>query len=324
MQDNNYLRKLTEKYCEGLCSPEELTAIDALLRESNAAKAEFREACQDWQNNHKMDSIEEHALASLISRIEEPRHIRGNVKAKLAWAYSIAAAAAVVCIISLFAVLPEKRDDVTFYSVCSTKDNSTIVNLPDASRINLMNGAKVVYSSEFSSSNREVEFEGEAYFEVATDPQHPFVVKMKDNAIKVYGTKFNVVSKGDDLMVTLVKGSVELETPSRNVKIAPGEMVSYKTSTGDIDVRYVNPESYMALMEGNLEYYNVTLAELSGYLGNIYGKEIILSPRLSSNSTMYNLRLVNHEKFEDVLSALKVMVPMSIRTEGNRVWLTEK
>lgn len=324
MYDRNILKTLTEKYCEGEATPAQMNELDALIREDSSAREEFHRFCLDWQNNHKLDSIEEHALTSLISRIEDSRCSKGSVRTKLVFAYSLAAAAVVICMLTVFAELPWNNREEERYSVCASDNNSAVVNLPDASSIRLMDGARLGYTSEFSPRNRNVDFTGDAYFDISTDPEHPFSVNMGENRLKVYGTKFNVTSRNEILTVTLVKGSVELETPTRGIRIAPGEMVRYNQATGEVSVRYVNPESYLALMEGNLGYCNVTLAELVSYLGNVYGKDISLSSELASNPTRYTLRLVNNEEFDDVIDALRVMIPMSVRTEGDRVWLTEK
>ncbi len=86
----------------------------------------------------------------------------------------------------------------------------------------------------------------------------------------------------------------------------------------------MDAESYLALMEGRVEYYDVTIAQLTKYLEGLYGIPIILDDALAANSTGYSLRLSNRESFEEVIAALRVMLPMGIRYEGEKVWLTAK
>jgi len=73
---------------------------------------------------------------------------------------------------------------------CAYGDKSSIV-LPDSSRVYLNSGSKLTFSSNFKNG-RKVSLEGEAFFSVAKDKNHPFRVKTTDIDIEVLGTKFNL------------------------------------------------------------------------------------------------------------------------------------
>lgn len=77
----------------------------------------------------------------------------------------------------------------------------------------------------FRQSERRVYLEGEAYFEVSRDEQHPFIVEGKDFAVQVLGTSFNVSNyKDDDVSrVVLLEGSVEVKKANKNYKLEPDE-----------------------------------------------------------------------------------------------------
>ena len=47
-------------------------------------------------------------------------------------------------------------------------------------------------------SERVIELDGEAYFQVARDSTIPFVVRVGENAVRVYGTSFNVSAYRED------------------------------------------------------------------------------------------------------------------------------
>lgn len=84
--------------------------------------------------------------------------------------------------------------------------------LPDGTLVWLNAGSKLNYSNEFNQKLREVELEGEAFFDVARDAEHPFIVHVSTINIKVKGTEFNVKSYPQDETVetTLLRGMIEV------------------------------------------------------------------------------------------------------------------
>lgn len=72
--------------------------------------------------------------------------------------------------------------------------------LSDGTRVCLNSQSRLTYPVVFDSKERVVELEGEAYFDVEEDAERPFLIKIKDAAVKVLGTSFNVkriVMKGE-------------------------------------------------------------------------------------------------------------------------------
>jgi ferric-dicitrate binding protein FerR (iron transport regulator) len=77
---------------------------------------------------------------------------------------------------------------------------------------------------------REVTLEGEAYFEVVKDSEHPFIIHTKVVDVKVLGTEFNVKAYPDDKVTetSLIRGSVELTVKNRNnekIYLKPNEKI---------------------------------------------------------------------------------------------------
>lgn len=68
------------------------------------------------------------------------------------------------------------------------------VALPDGSNVWIHSATSLTYNTNYYSKNRNVRLNGEAYFDVAHDKDHPFVVETEGMKITVHGTKFNVES----------------------------------------------------------------------------------------------------------------------------------
>ena len=97
-------------------------------------------------------------------------------------------------------------------SVVNTlKGQMANITLPDGSRVWLNSNTRIEYSQHFDDK-REVQIDGEAYFEVAKNKEIPFYVNTETNQVRVVGTHFNVCAyKGsNEFETTLVEGIVDI------------------------------------------------------------------------------------------------------------------
>ena len=103
----------------------------------------------------------------------------------------------------------------------STLAETRTVRLPDGSSVMLNHYSSLSYPEKFQSDKREVELNGEAYFEVSKDPKHPFIVQTETIDVQVLGTHFNVDAYHDNLDVktTLLSGSVAVSNKSNSVRM---------------------------------------------------------------------------------------------------------
>ncbi|MDP4251971.1 MAG: FecR family protein, partial [Bacteroidota bacterium] len=84
--------------------------------------------------------------------------------------------------------------------------------LPDGTQVWLNSGSKLHYNNDFNTRLREVNLEGEAFFDVVKDAAHPFIVHTSTINVKVLGTAFNVKSYPRDEVIetTLLRGLIEI------------------------------------------------------------------------------------------------------------------
>lgn len=110
--------------------------------------------------------------------------------------------------------------------VVETKESEhRSIDLEDGSRIEL--GAASGLSVNYSSERRTVVLEaGEALFEVAKDPNRPFVVLAGNGTITAVGTAFNVRRDSDRVVVTVTEGEVEVVQQGGSVARVPDDPVT--------------------------------------------------------------------------------------------------
>ncbi len=90
-----------------------------------------------------------------------------------------------------------------------------------------------------------ISLEGEAFFRVAPNQQHPFIVHHGDISTHVLGTAFNVEAFADEaeIRVSLLSGRVAIKSTSDTMLnhplqyFAPGQQLTYRNKTGTIDIK---------------------------------------------------------------------------------------
>ena len=110
--------------------------------------------------------------------------------------------------------------------------------LSDGTKVHLNAESQLTYPICFSSKERIVQVEGEAYFDVAPDKEHPFVVKTSHTSIQVTGTSFNVRAYADEEIesTTLISGGVKISSGNEVFELIPNQHYTYnkKTNTNTV------------------------------------------------------------------------------------------
>ena len=132
--------------------------------------------------------------------------------------------------------------------------------LSDGTQVQLNAGTSIKYPVKFIKGNtREVFLNGEAFFDVANDTEHPFIVRANEINVRVLGTQFNVSSYPEDEFVTtvLLEGSVRINGPSdthdpESLALTPGHKASWHKIDKNISVEKVDVSLYTSWINGRL------------------------------------------------------------------------
>ncbi|GLK73520.1 FecR family protein [Ancylobacter dichloromethanicus] len=156
------------------------------------------------------------------------------------------------------------------------------VELADGSRVEL--NTDTALAVDFDAGQRRVRlFRGEAYFEVAHDPQRPFLVHTGEGDVRVTGTRFNVRVRDDVTEVGVVQGAVRLTAsaqPDAFLALAPGEEGAI-TPRGLGQVRPFEAGAGTAWRLGKMVFFRASLGEVIAELNRYQrGRILILSERV--------------------------------------------
>ena len=191
------------------------------------------------------------------------------------------------------------------------------INLPDGSRVWLNSASTLRFPAFFSGNTREVELNGEAFFDIAKDPNKPFKVLTKDQIVEVLGTQFNINSYSDEetFKTTLIEGSVKIIYKDKVVLLSPGQQFQpnmNKSKIIEADTEEViawkngyflfKDEDIRSIMRKVSRWYNVEV----DYVGNI--------PEVGFGGNISRSKDIN-----EVLNVLQLTNAVHFKVEGRRI-----
>lgn len=310
---NTEIEELLIRYSEGLVTEEEEEHIKRMLEQSD----EIRQiAIQLFSLDLYVDTFnlrEKIDVDKALSKFKKKIAIKKKSIFKLEWMQRVAAILFIpllsICLLQYFGWL---TNDVT--PLIEVKTNPGVTSsftLPDGSTVMLNAGSSLVYPSRFTGDNREVTLDGEAYFEVAKNPDKKFVVSLPQNAqIEVLGTHFNVeaYSALDEITTTLLEGKVCFETPKDNwqqkITMHPGQKLIYEHQSGATHLLATTGKSELSWKEGKIIFEETPLKEALRMLTKRFGVEFVLKNERMRNEPFTGA--FSDEGLEYILEYFKV------------------
>lgn len=187
------------------------------------------------------------------------------------------------------------------------------VTLSDGTKVWLNAESKLHYPYRFAGDARQVELEGEAYFEVAHRDNAPFIVTTSKEKVEVLGTHFNINSYRTDMnsTVALLEGKVKVSlTDKVSAVLKPGQQSL--VHNGMMEVQAIDLDESVAWKNGEFMFNNETLENVAKKIARWYDLEIEVSPKLNDIKIWGSVS--RYDSFKQVLKLIK-MTDESIRLE---------
>jgi len=220
-----------------------------------------------------------------------------------------------------------------FNTLSTAKGETYKVTLPDGSAIWLNAASSLTYPVSFAASkNRKVELEGEAYFEIAKDKQHPFIVEIGKQDVEVLGTHFNINGYADEpeVKTTLLEGSVRLSLissgrPSNQVNppssvLVPGEQA---VNTGsEIKIKKVDVANVIGWKNNDFVFNGKTFGAAMHEISRWYNVDIIYDAAATANIEPGGW-ISRKSNISVVLKRIESSGQVHFKIEGRRIIVTE-
>lgn len=190
--------------------------------------------------------------------------------------------------------------------------------LPDGSSVWLNRHSTLSYSDGMKGKIRKVSLDGEAFFDVSKDPEHPFVVSSANMDVKVLGTRFTFSAYPDDKeSVYLESGKVCLHSDNFfPMSLVPGEAFTYDPVDGSVLKRKENAVNHLSWINDRLEFANTALDEIVTNLEHWYNVKIYVS----DNAKDIHLSLtVRQEPLTEILDAISRISGLNYTINGNEI-----
>jgi len=226
---------------------------------------------------------------------------------------------------------PSPVDESGVTNVLSTAKGETyLVNLPDKSKVWLNALSSITYSTTLNKNGeRRVKLDGEAYFEVAKDKKHPFIVESNGQDVTVLGTHFNINSYKNESAVktTLLEGSVRVRPSGASadgaehaVILRPGQQATFTREK--IKVSEADIEEAMAWKNGKFIFRDESLTSIMRKVSIWYDVEIVYT--VDVNDLTYWGSLSRNANISAVLNYLSKTGNVSFEIQGRKVKVSAK
>jgi ferric-dicitrate binding protein FerR (iron transport regulator) len=260
------------------------------------------------------------AWEKLKSKITRSRSIKENKKFVLPnWA-KVAAIIVVALLSGFFAnqIIRDTHYNSAFNEVIIPNGEKAQIVLSDGTKVFLNAGTHLKYPTVFSNKSRKVIISGEAFFEVAKDKAHPFIIETPEFDVEVTGTSFNLSTYPEDVLnsLTLHTGEVTIFRAGQIYEISPGEKYTLDTKIEKSNIVKADLQKSYLWTEGVIVIDNLNLEAIRKILERKFNVQIKINDE-KYNNIRYSGQFKPHETLEEVLDLIQETSPLKFSYKIN-------
>jgi len=312
---------LIQRYLNNTASDEERATLMAMIRSgqfeddikdmiSEELRAEMlRSQTPDLAAQAKSEAIFEKIMQARTQEAEKmwiDRH-EPITKNNKSWRYVWYTAASLLLIATVGVLVYTQRSqpqtetalagqpDTSWVKILNDQTEVEKITLQDGSIISLEPGSEIQYPKQFGDK-REICLSGEAFFEIAKDAAHPFLVYTSEVTTKVLGTSFRIKAhkKSKEIIVAVTTGKVSVFAKAadasaeemQEVTLTPNLQAVYDRMQQSVVKKIVEHPSVIKPPSAKSYYTNVKVVDLLNVLSESYGVEIKYSETMLANCTL--------------------------------------
>jgi len=199
--------------------------------------------------------------------------------------------------------------------------------LSDGTKVHLNAMSSLRFPVQFKGKIRKVALSGEAYFEVAKDAEHPFIVDVLGTRIEVLGTTFNIKAYEEDeeVLTTLVEGSVKVQSSgykAKSILLKPGQQAIVDERSGGVDMCEVDVALFTSWREGVFLFKNQRMEDIMIELSRWYDLKVFYE-----NSSVKEYRFGGHFNRSSEISSIMEMFELThkvnVKINGETIVISE-
>jgi transmembrane sensor len=317
-------QNLISKFLTGEISDDEMVVFKAWINQDPENRLIFDEENELWQEANVHTKHEnfraETAWMTLSSKLGLRKENNNSIKILSRVNFRIfIAAATIACLMAVggFSLLMTWKKSFQYMAsapiiIITNEGEKSQVLLSDSTRIFLNSGSTLQYNGFYNIESRNVKLSGEAFFNVRTNPEKPFVVQIDKMSITATGTRFNVLSYGneDRVETTLEEGKINVSIKDKEpINVKTGQQVVYFKHSEKVLIREVATDTYTSWKENKLRFNDTPIEEVLRRISRKYNVnfQIVGTDLLDLK---YTATFID-ESIEDVMKMLKSVSPIT-------------
>lgn len=335
-------KKLIEKFFNNQTTPEEsLNVMDwfdsaegkKYLQKRLQIDADLmdRSELKEWVPELNSDKLYK-AIQNNIHSTSKPHYT--NRRDWIGTMIKVAAAVMVVTTATVFANMLENsinEDQSSEQPVVfvTQEGESRNIELADGTNIQMNSNSEILVHSSYLQGTREIQLSGEAYFEVESNPEQPFIINTEQSSVEVLGTSFNVrsIKEQGNVQVAVFEGKVafrshesEAKSEDLSVQLSKNQYAFLDLSKRSINVDDLAVNNYLAWRDGRFMFESQTLGQVCLQLKRIYSVECMFS---SSNisSTLLTASF-SAESLEKMLNVISMTLGLNYEVQNSTITWT--
>jgi len=313
--DEEYLRKIVQLFNE----PDNVilrAEVDTRRASSAAHDAFYQEVLKLWDTSAGIRDLDAISLTEATQRLSsrlkqtQPAILETETPATPLYKWFLRAAAIVIIGMVGYWLFPAKENYISKQTATAVNDS---IRLADGSTVFMDELTRVRYPEQWKGSERRIYLEqGNAFFTVTRDKEHPFVVQLDESSVTVVGTSFNISANTEEIAVSVKTGTVVFETGTAAGKavLSAGRGVVYRRHSGTLKAVDVTNSNADAWLTHELKFTDASLQEVLESLEQYYNVRISVEDSIA-NFKKFNASFRNND-LKQVLDVLEATYPIQI------------
>ena len=290
------VRKLTDSL-----SPEESRELEQFISGSDDNRKYVETYERLWRQSndslfHKIDAQEDWKKVRERMAFGKKKKLQPR-RAFLRYAAVLIPALIILAAVSAYYFVPG-FGRLTAYKAAQKEE----IHLPDGSEVTLRKGSKLVVVRGLKGNARRVRLNGEAFFSVAKDRVHPFLISAGKVKVEVVGTAFNLKNDGNTVRIHVTSGVVKFRHGAEELLVHKGEEAFFdgkKIGKSDIP-----DQNFMAWKTGVMKFNDAGLKEILSVVSDTYDE--VKGYKINTKSSVKVTTEFDNRPLSEVLDELKI------------------
>lgn len=308
------------RYLKGECSEDEQRHVEEWLQHPDHRQS-YDKLKKIWDTSGNLYENYMPQTDKAWAAIEGKIARQGKPIPLWSWVGRVAAVLLVAFGIGWYLVTYEVQKSGSAYAAWSefaTQSGIDSLVLSDGTAIWLNHGSVLKFPEEFTGSERKVYLSGEAFFDVAKDINHPFIVETDSTTTRVLGTSFTIRTDQGKAGITVFSGKVafaETVNPTNSTDLEPGEKALFDHPNKPISKSKESDPNVLSWKTGVLVFQNTALTNVTDRLTRHYRQEVSIDAPDAEN--LYLTVRFERQSLEEVLEVICMTLDLTHERTAN-------